>query len=354
MHAEAELTESCLGRIAGLCSIEWRFQHLLEAQNNGKTTESSLVHADAHPDLPHMVSCSWAGGLPTLSLLPHTHPPTFAAAAQAFAALHYPHPKPVSATADHSQHATRDISTTNEDVGRPIGRDSTTASIMATAVAADDMGQRVERGSAILEEDCEQQVSRAPGNAPLGNSKAAPGSPGQQPAGCKADAVTLCAADLLGGGHQSSSANPAASPRPHDEAHVIPKVAAASQQPHSSANASQLASQRLDPAKSPGQSVTSLTNPVLSQPAAAMAVSQLAAAMAAKGGEDSAAVGCSESGSSQGMGLRHSINPRGRAVTPLIHTQARAPQTQSKPQAPGDSGGASVPAANELLVFEDR
>lgn len=311
------------------------------------------MHADANPDLPHMISCSWAGGLPTLSLLPHTDPPTFAAAAQAFAALHYPHHTPVSAATDHSQRASQDISTTNEDVGRPISREGTTASITVTAVAADDMGQRVDRGSAVLEEDCGQQVSRAPGNAPVRNSKAAQTGPGQQQtAGCKADAVTaiatLSAADLLGGGHQSSSSTLAASPHPVDKAHVIPKMAPTSQPLHSSADVFQLASQSVDPANPPGQSVTSLTKP-LSQSAAAVAV-----AKAAEGGEKKAAVGCPESGPSQEGPLLVRADPRATARTPLTHTQARPPQTQTKTQARGDLHGASVDAANELLVFEDR
>ena len=336
------------------------------------------MHAGADPDLPQMISCSWVGGLPTLSLIPHTDPSTFAAAAQAFAALHYaqhqpggstptnlglpppswvyPH-RPGSTPTKHRQHTSRDMPTTNEDVGQPISRVSTTASKVKVS-AADDVGERVMRDTAELEEDCGQQISRTLGSDPPSSSKAAQSSRDQQPtvlrAGFARHGTAPDTADLLGGGHQSSSAEERASPSLCDKAHVVPEAAAACQQLHSSAGFFQLTSQCPVLQDAPDQSATSLTKPV----------SQMEAALVAKGGEgllDSAAVGSSENSVSEGVPL-HSVDPGPNARTrPLTHTQnppgppkprAGPPKTQAKPS-PG-SGDMTAAAASGLLVFEDR
>lgn len=314
------------------------------------------MHAGVlNPDLHQMISCSWVGGLPTLSLIPHTDPPTFAAAAQAFATLHYPHHHPVSNPANHRQHTSQHTPTTNEDVGQPISRVSTTAS-KVKAVVADDLSERITRGSAVLEEDCGQQISRSLGNAPSSSSKAAQFSHGQRPLGFPTASArrgtTLDAAELLSGGHRSSSANPAASPTSHDKAHVVPEAVAASQQLHSSPNFFQLPGQSSDLANAPDQSATSLTKPV----------SQLAAAMVANGGKgllDNAVVGCLESGTCQeGAPLRR-VDSGARARTPQTQTEipldpprprVGPPQAQAKPRPGLDDAAAS----SELLVFEDR
>ena len=48
-----------------------------------------LLLVGSHPDLPQMLSCTWTTGVPALTLIPHTESTSFAAAAQAFADLHY-------------------------------------------------------------------------------------------------------------------------------------------------------------------------------------------------------------------------------------------------------------------------
>ena len=316
------------------------------------------MHAGVDPDLPQMISCSWVGGQPTLSLIPHTDPPTLAAAAQAFAALHYAQHQPVSIPADHSQHTKQATPPTSEDAGQAIRNISTTAS-KVKALAADDLGERVPRGNAVLEEDRGQQISNSLGNAPPSSSKAARISRDQQPtvfqAGFAGHGTTLDAANSLGHDHRSSSANPAASPSLCDTAHGVSKAAAAaSQQLHSSADLSQLPRQRPDLANASDQSATSHTNPV----------SQLAAVRVAEAGEkllDSAAVGCLESGPSQQGAPLHWADPGPRARPSQNHTQdppklptprAGPLPTLAKPSP--DLTNASAAAASGLLVFEDR
>ena len=300
-----------------------------------------------------MISCSWVGGLPTLSLLPHTDPPTFAAAAQAFATLHYPHHDPVSNPAHHRQHTSRHTRTTNEDVGQPISRANTTGS-KVKPVVADDLGKTITRGSAVMEEDYGQQISRTHGNAPPSSSKPAQVSHDQRPLGFPTAFVgcgaTLGAAELLSSDHHSSSANRTL----RCEGHVLPKAAAASQQLHSGADFFQLPSQVSDLVDAPDQSATSLTK----------LVRQSAAAVVAKGGEelpDNAVLGGLESGTSQEGGPLNSVISDPRAKPPQTHTQnppepprprAGPPQAQAKPS-PG-FGDASAAAGSGLLVFEDR
>lgn len=315
------------------------------------------MHAGAHPDLPQMISCSWTGGLPTLSLIPHTDPPTFAAAAQAFATVHYPQHQAVSTPTSHSQHTSRDIPTTSEDAGQPIRRVRTTSS-KVKALAADDFGEKITRGTAVPEEDCGQQMSRALGSPFARSIEAAQISRDQPPtsfqAGSAGRRTTLDAADMLGSGHHSSFANPAASPSLSDKPGVL-EAAAASQQLHRSTDFFQLPRQRPDLANPPDQSATSLPNPV----------SQLAAATEVKGGEGllaSAAGGYLErNGASQDGGPLHRVDPGPRARPPQTHTQnppdppramAGTPQAQAKPS-PG-LRDASAAAASGLLVFEDR
>lgn len=306
------------------------------------------MHAGAGSDLPQMISCSWVGGLPTLSLIPHTDPPSFAAAAQAFAALHYAQHQTWSTPTDHGQHVSRDTPTTNEDVGQPISRVSTTAS-KVKALPADDVGKRIMQGTTVLEEDCGQQISRSLGSDPPSSSEAAYISHDQQPAVLQAS-FARHGDDLLGGGHQSSSAKQGASPSLRDKAHVVPEAAAACQQLHCNAGLSQLPSECLDLENAPDHSVTSLTKPV----------SRSAAAMVAKGGAG-AVVGCSENVASQEGGPLHSVDPGPNARPPSTHTQnpldppkprAGPPKTQAK-LSPG-VGGISAAAASGLLVFEDR
>ena len=314
------------------------------------------MHAGAHPDLPQMISCSWTGGLPTLSLIPHTDPPTFAAAAQAFATVHYPQHQAVSTPTSHSQHTSRDIPTTSEDAGQPIRRVSTTAR-KVKALAADDFGEKITRGTAVPEEDCGQQMSRALGSPFARSIEAAQISRDQRPTGFQAGSAgrrtTLDAAELPGSGHHSSFANPAASPSHIDKPGML-EAAAASQQLHQSTDFFQLPVQRPDLTKAPDQSATSFTNPV----------SQLAAATEAKGGEGflaTAAVGYLEDNASQDGGSLHRVDPGPRARPPQTHTQnppdpprsmAGPPQGQTKPS-PG-LGDEPAAAASGLLVFEDR
>ena len=351
MLAEAEWTKSCAETVAVMIT---KYQVTKTAKLEPQLTQNrrtGLMHAGAHPDLPQMISCTWAGGLPTLSLIPHTDPPTFAAAAQAFATVHYPQHQAVSTPTSHSQHTSRDVPTTSKDAGQPIRRVSTTAS-KVKALAADDFGEKITRGTAVPEEDCGQQMSRALGSPFARSIEAAQISRDQRPtsfqAGSAGRRTTLDAAEMLGSGHPSSIANPAASPSLSDK----PGMLKAAAELHRSTDFFQLPTQRQDLTKAPDQSATSLTKPV----------SQLAAATEAKGGKRllaSAAGGYLErNGASLDGGPLH---PGLRAIFPQTHLQkpsdppramAGTPQAQAKPS-PG-LRDASAAAASGLLVFEDR
>ena len=67
-----------------------------------------------------MLSCTWPGGVPTLSLIPHTDPPSFSAAAQAFASTHYAH-APRNA---HTHETANAVTTASDDVGQKVSRES--------------------------------------------------------------------------------------------------------------------------------------------------------------------------------------------------------------------------------------
>ncbi|KAL0050812.1 hypothetical protein WJX82_007614 [Trebouxia sp. C0006] len=109
-----------------------------------------LVGTGIYPDLPHMLSCSWTAGVPTLSLIPHTDFPSFAAAAQAFH------------TAHHANNATQLASSFAQDFGHKIGRG---AAATTAAASGDDMGEKVSRATVKLAagvaEDIGERVNRA-------------------------------------------------------------------------------------------------------------------------------------------------------------------------------------------------
>lgn len=96
-----------------------------------------------------MLSCSWAAGVPTLSLIPHTDFPSFAAAAQAFHTTHY------------ASKASQLASSFAEDFGRKIGR----AAAPAAAANGEDIGEKVSRATvkpaAGAAEGIGEKVSRA-------------------------------------------------------------------------------------------------------------------------------------------------------------------------------------------------
>ncbi len=96
-----------------------------------------------------MLSCSWTAGVPTLSLIPHTDFPSFAAAAQAFHSTHY------------ASNATQLASSFAQNFGSKIGRGAATTA----AASGDDMGEKISRVSVKLAagnaEDIGEKVSRA-------------------------------------------------------------------------------------------------------------------------------------------------------------------------------------------------
>lgn len=65
-----------------------------------------------------MLSCTWSGGVPTLSLIPHTDPPSFAAAAQVFASTHYAHQNA------HTPNPSNAVTAASDDVGQKVSRES--------------------------------------------------------------------------------------------------------------------------------------------------------------------------------------------------------------------------------------
>ena len=286
-----------------------------------------------------MLSCSWAGGLPTLTLIPHTDPPTFAAAAQAFAALHYSQHKPAAATATAvlGQHTSRDSYMSNEDFGQPMNRVGATAN-QIKAVAAEDFGQAVARGSATLEQHSGERISGT--KAHPSSIETAQISEAQQPAGSKADPAgritTSSAADLtVGGHHTSSSANPALSPDQGEQ--VLPKAAVSSQQLHSNADFSQVLKQYPGLATAPDHPVRySIIEPV----------SQMAAGMAAKDGDKLLQTAAAERLDSSG--------PQGRVLLDRVDHRPRPGPPQTQTQTPPDPHAAHAAAADGLLVFEDR
>jgi len=105
--------------------------------------------AGTYPDLPYMLSCSWTAGVPTLSLIPHTNFPNFAAAAQAFHSVHY------------ASVATRLASSFAQEFSHKIGR----APATTAADNCDDIGEKVSRATVKLAagaaEDIGEKVSRA-------------------------------------------------------------------------------------------------------------------------------------------------------------------------------------------------
>ncbi|DBA79811.1 hypothetical protein WJX77_011348 [Trebouxia sp. C0004] len=111
--------------------------------------QQSLAGTGTYPDLPHMLSCSWTAGVPTLSLIPHTDFPSFAAAAQAFHTTHY------------SSNVTQLASSSAQEFGRKIGRGAETTA----AASGNDIGEKVGRATAKpvagAAEDIGEKVSRA-------------------------------------------------------------------------------------------------------------------------------------------------------------------------------------------------
>ena len=107
-----------------------------------------LLLVGSHPDLPQMLSCTWMAGVPALTLIPHTESTSFAAAAQAFADLHY-----ATSTAQLATPAT------GEDFGHKISRAAETLA----ACRADGAGEKV-RGPRVARDgsdDIGEAVSRA-------------------------------------------------------------------------------------------------------------------------------------------------------------------------------------------------
>ncbi len=98
-----------------------------------------------------MLSCSWTAGVPTLSLIPHTDFPSFAAAAQAFHIAHY------------TSSATQLASSFAQDsrIGSRIGRGAATTA----AASSDDISEKASRATvklaAVNAEDIGEKVSRA-------------------------------------------------------------------------------------------------------------------------------------------------------------------------------------------------
>ncbi|KAL0021447.1 hypothetical protein WJX79_000584 [Trebouxia sp. C0005] len=119
--------------------------------------QQNLARTGTYPDLPHMLSCSWAAGVPTLSLIPHTDFPSFAAAAQAFHTTHY------------ASKASQLASSFAEDFGRKIGR----AAAPAAAANGEDIGEKAEQlgspgdAALLVFEDRQTKAGEAEGSQAL-------------------------------------------------------------------------------------------------------------------------------------------------------------------------------------------
>jgi len=118
-----------------------------------------------------MLGCSWAAGVPTLSLIPHTDFPSFAAAAQAFHIAHYTSNATQLASSfapDFGRKIARGVATTVAASGDDIGEKVSRATVKVTAGAAEDIGERVSRAkvmpSAGTVEDAGQKAKRTAGN----------------------------------------------------------------------------------------------------------------------------------------------------------------------------------------------